>query len=296
MRALPLVAGLLLAVGLAHAQAEAPAPWASTLFASAAEAEPAPKKACACSEPETRAKHFRCFAHLVGHDFVRVFTAPARWKKREWGFFAAGVAGVGALFIVDDNIRATVLHHDDRFQNGVADAVQPLGTWASFIVIGGFTFGGLAAHDDKAYGAGIDALSASMISGLVITPLIKKIVGRYRPNAGYGPYYFKPFDHGPSFPSGHATQAFTVASVIATEYPKPWVKAACYLPASLVLFARVRHDAHWASDVVAGALIGYGVGSEVARSNLADREGRPHVRIVPVATPRGPALVFAARL
>lgn len=275
----------------------APPSWSSGLFARAAEAAPVTgTTGCTCSDPETRARHFRCFVHLLGHDTVRVFTAPARWKKKEWGYVAAGVAGVGLLVAVDGRIRAGFLDHVDPLEEHVAETVQPLGTWASFLAIGGFTFGGLAAHDEKAYGAGLDALSASAISGLVIVPLVKKIVGRFRPNAGYGPYHFEPFHHGPSFPSGHAAQAFTVASVIATEYPKPWVKAACYLPATLVLFARTYHDAHWASDVLAGALIGYGVGSEVARSNLADREGRSHVRLVPLVTPRGPALVLATSL
>ncbi|HEX4824123.1 MAG TPA: phosphatase PAP2 family protein [Candidatus Polarisedimenticolaceae bacterium] len=298
MHARGLVLAVLVATSAARA-GDAPAPWAGTLFAREAEDQPAPKpekKGCGCSDPETRARHFKCFFHLLGHDFVRVFTAPARWEKKDWWYAAAGVAGVGLLFVVDDNIRATVIHHDDRFQDDVASTVQPLGTWASFIVIGGFTFGGLAAHDDKAYGAGIDALSASAISGLVIVPVMKKVIGRFRPNAGYGPYHFEPFKHGPSFPSGHAAQAFTVASVIATEYPNRWVKFGCYFPASLVLFARVRHDAHWASDVVAGALIGYGTGREVARTNLAEREGRPKVRLVPTVTPRGPAIMLAVRL
>ena len=287
---------LVLATRLAHAEAAPPPAWTGELFANEAEQQAPSETKCKCSDPQTRARHFRCFFHLLGHDTVRVFTAPARWTGKDWGYAAAGVAGVGLLFVVDDNIRATVQHHDDPLQEHVADVVQPLGTWASFLVIGGFTFGGLAAHDAKAYGAGIDALSASAISGLVIVPVMKKIIGRFRPNAGYGPYHFEPFKHGPSFPSGHATQAFTVASVIATEYPKRWVKAACYLPASLVLFARVRHDAHWASDVVAGALIGYGTGREVARTNLAEREGWPRVRLAPVVTPAGPALTLAVRL
>jgi len=291
-----LALALLLATSGVHAGTAPPPAWTGALFAREAEQQASSERPCTCSDPQARARHIRCFFHLLGHDTVRVFTAPARWSGKDWGYVAGGVAGVGLLFVVDDNIRATVLHHDDPLQEHVADVVQPLGTWASFVVIGGFTFGGLAAHDAKAYGAGLDALSASAISGLVIVPVMKKIIGRFRPNAGYGPYHFEPFDHGPSFPSGHAAQAFTVASVIATEYPKRWVKAACYLPASLVLFARVRHDAHWASDVVAGALIGYGTGSAVARSNLADREGRPHVRLLPVVTPRGSALVLAARL
>ena len=51
------------------------------------------------------------------------------------------------------------------------------------------------------------------------------------------------------------------------------MKVSAYSLASLVAFSRVYHDAHWSSDVAAGALIGSVVGETVVRFN---RELRAH--------------------
>lgn len=274
-----------------------PRPWGSRLFAAEAgmtmEAEvaetappaaaaEAPKRRCPCSDPVARARLWKCFPHLVGHDTVTVFTEPARWREREWGLFAAGALGVGTLMFVDDDLRNLVLSGHGGFRDTVAKVFEPFGTWASFLTLGGFYVGGVVAHDEKARGVVMDGLAASFIASIVITPVLKEVTGRSRPREGLGPYHFEPFHGGPSFPSGHATQAFAVASVIATEYPARWVQAACYVPATLVLYARMRHDGHWASDVTAGALIGYGVGHTVARFNLAPRLHGGRVRLEPL--------------
>lgn len=253
------------------------------------------KKPCVCKDPAARTRLVRCFPHLLVHDAAHVFTAPARWKRKQWTLFAAGVVGVGALYALDGRLRTAVLRGHDGFQDRVAKTFEPLGMEGSFVVIGGFLAGGFAAHDEKAKGVALDALAASIIAGGVITPVLKEIAGRSRPREGLGPRDFHPFRGGASFPSGHATQAFAVASVIATEYPSRWVKVACYLPASLVLYARMRHDAHWASDVATGALIGYGVGHGIARANLPLRLQKAHAQLMPLITPRGSGAVLTLR-
>ena len=79
--------------------------------------------------------------------------------------------------------------------------------------------------------------------------------------------HFQPFDGRDSFPSGHATQAFAVATVIAEHYEQPWVKVASYTLASAVAYSRLNSNSHWASDVVAGAAIGIFVGETVVHLN-----------------------------
>jgi hypothetical protein len=58
----------------------------------------------------------------------------------------------------------------------------------------------------------------------------------------------------------------------------------------------MRHDAHWASDVTAGALIGYGVGREVASFNNPLRVGQHHVEVLPLIAPKAAGVVFTASL
>lgn len=108
-----------------------------------------------------------------------------------------------------------------------------------------------------------DGLAASAIASGAITPLLKFALGRPRPSETAGTVEFG--EGGVSFPSGHATQAFAVASVVASHYESIWVKVGAYGLASLVGWSRMHDRAHYASDVVAGALIGIVVGKAVVR-------------------------------
>lgn len=107
--------------------------------------------------------------------------------------------------------------------------------------------------------------AAAALAGTVTLGL-KFAVGRIRPRDGGRPGDFRPFRGGDgSFPSGHAAVAFAVATVIAQETPDRWSDIGLYGAASLTAFARVHDDAHWVSDVVAGAALGYLAGRWVTR-------------------------------
>ena len=91
---------------------------------------------------------------------------------------------------------------------------------------------------------------------------------------------FHPFSGSDnSFPSGHATQAFAVASVISAHSDQVWVSVTAYTIAGLVGFSRIYHNAHWTSDVTAGALIGTFVGRGVVALNKRLRAGDKTVRV-----------------
>jgi len=71
-------------------------------------------------------------------------------------------------------------------------------------------------------------------------------------------------ERGHSFPSGHTTAAVAVATVVAEEWHGvPGVAVAAYGLAGLVGVSRINDDAHWASDVVAGAVLGWACGHAV---------------------------------
>lgn len=63
-----------------------------------------------------------------------------------------------------------------------------------------------------------------------------------------------------SFPSGHAIEAFGIATVIARRYRKHrWVPWVAYGAATVISFSRITIQSHFPSDVFLGAAIGYTV-------------------------------------
>ena len=162
----------------------------------------------------------------------------------------------------------------DVFQSAkfAGDTLEGMGDARSFVLLGGFYLAGVIGRDSKAKNVFFDGLSASLIASGLITPALSSVVGRERPTFGQGAYEFQPFD-GRAFPSGHSTQAFAVASVIATSYDQIWVKVAAYGAATVTAYMRVQRGKHFPTDVVAGAFIGTAVGRCVVHFNRKLRSG-----------------------
>lgn len=108
--------------------------------------------------------------------------------------------------------------------------------------------------------------------------LFKLLSGRLRPhdidessgmNASrfHGPFYTVPYGGNSAFPSGHATLAFAAARVYAMEYKNiPAIPIISYSIASLVSFSRIVENRHWATDIFAGALLGWACGTQVVNN------------------------------
>ncbi len=113
-------------------------------------------------------------------------------------------------------------------------------------------------------------IEGSVLAASLATQLLKRTIGRARPYAvgdslPFDVSFFRRFGAGQdyrSFPSGHASAAFAAATSVAIEASRwaprqrGWIGPTAYSLAALTGFARVYHDKHWASDVVAGAVIG----------------------------------------
>lgn len=89
--------------------------------------------------------------------------------------------------------------------------------------------------------------------------IIKRIIGRARPYVFpvTDPYSYAPFlwkSSYASFPSGHATNAFAVAVAIGALWPQ--ARLPLWIYAMIIAASRVVVNAHFPSDVIAGAVIG----------------------------------------
>ncbi len=224
----------------------------------------------ASADAQTTAENLISFDYLklVWADTTETVTEPLRWNGEDWrkfGLATGGLVVIGAF--ADESIRNTAQRHRTSGEDNFFRQVQKFGTKQYGLpVLAGFYAYGKIGDDYNAQTTALDGLSASVITALV-TSTIKGVVGRARPNTGLGSGHFSPFQGDYSFPSGHATGAFTFASVIAAHYDSPWVDATAYGIASLVGVARIEQNAHWTSDVIAGGLIGGLIGHHLVEFN-----------------------------
>ena len=214
------------------------------------------------------------YPEILIDDVKHVVTAPVRWEEAEWRQAGwASLAVVGTALVIDRALRDEMRRHSGN--NAFLTQVERLGAQYAAGVVGGFYVVGALTDDENSKQVAEDGVAASLIASGIITPAIKLASGRSRPRDDSGVYNFKPFSNGnSSFPSGHTTEAFALASVVANHYGDTWVTCTSYSLAGLVGLARTYHQAHFASDVVAGAMIGTLVGKSVVSYNAGLRTGK----------------------
>jgi membrane-associated phospholipid phosphatase len=102
-------------------------------------------------------------------------------------------------------------------------------------------------------------IGTSVIEALSLTYGLKYTIDRQRPYEKY-PDKIRPIEpeDSPSFPSGHTTAAFSLATSLSITYPKWYVIAPSAIWACGVGLARINQGVHYPSDVLTGAAIGVG--------------------------------------
>ncbi len=214
------------------------------------------------------------FGKRVLVDTWGIVTSPLDWSGRDWAVAGGAVAATVATGLwIDHSSQSESQEARNPNRDRWSGAWGQLGTIYSFVVLGAAGTYGWLADDDRAVNVMVDGLEASIIASGIICPVLKFTVGRSRPNETEGDTdVFRPFGGGASFPSGHTTQAFTVASVVACTYDdQPVLGGLAFVLAIGVGLSRINGNEHYASDVLAGAILGTWVGYEVVRANRARR-------------------------
>ena len=111
---------------------------------------------------------------------------------------------------------------------------------------------GLKAFGDEGRSSWGGMLVSDAFSIGIMTAVVKGVkysVNRQRPYGG---------NH--SFPSGHTATSFMTATMLYKEYgwKHPWLSIGGYTSAAVTGVSRIMNNAHWMSDVVAGAAVGIG--------------------------------------
>jgi membrane-associated phospholipid phosphatase len=248
--------------------------------------EPAPKRPSLA--PRDLWRDVKVEAKRYVADSFAVVTAPLHWKAADWQR-AGGVALVIAgLMLADESIDQEARQTRSRFTDRVSDATTGFGGGYGVNVALGFLAAGYVFRSSDLRETGREALEAGFITHILGKWVLKPAFGRERPEVSDGETVFRPGTSNDSFPSGHATEAFSVASVIAMR-SKGWVlPALAYTAAALVAFDRVNDRVHFASDVAAGAALGTAVGRFiVGRHRRAQENSRPAAEFELVPIPGG---------
>jgi membrane-associated phospholipid phosphatase len=121
----------------------------------------------------------------------------------------------------------------------------------------GMALTGLVRHDDKLFRNACVSM-ASVVVNSGITLAIKYSVNRDRPFVTYPDIMKKSKAGSPSFPSGHTSGSFALATSLSLTYPKWYVIVPTWSWAGTVAYSRMHLGVHYPSDVLAGAVIGAG--------------------------------------
>lgn len=138
--------------------------------------------------------------------------------------------GLALALLATSGVRA-----NDAFWQAVSDAVVPM------VALGELSLYADGAQGRQAALLGLQALAVNAAE----TELLQSLVREQRPDHS---------DHG-SFPSLHASTAFTMATII-DEYDSKYGLLA-YAGAGLISYSRIELDKHHWQDVLGGAALGY---------------------------------------
>jgi undecaprenyl-diphosphatase len=170
-------------------------------------------------------------------------------------FFSFGVLDAQSL---DTRIFRSINDHhttlSDNFFSFQSNSVKPVFIAAPL----GFLVTGIIQKDRKAEDTGV-LLAVAAVLNLGVTYGMKNAVNRKRPyKALTDVHTVGSTERSASFPSGHTSSAFTVATMVSLNYPKWYVIVPCYMWAGLAGYSRIAMGMHYPSDVLMGAAIGAG--------------------------------------
>ena len=225
----------------------------------------------------------RAYLRLLANSFQKEVTQPFHMSGKDWKAVGIFAAGTSALFLVDQPIqRGTLqLRNQSSALKEVSHAVTNFGGVYEVCTLGALGGYGLIFKKSRTVTTTLLA-SQAYLTGAVLVTALKFLTGEtrpsyYRPDQVASPRFLGPFTKAErdasgkktysSFPSGHTTVAFAVATVFASQYrDKPVIPVLVYSLASLIGVSRITENVHWTTDVFAGAALGYVTGKTVVRA------------------------------
>lgn len=168
---------------------------------------------------------------------------------------------IPAIWGFSQNIDINVLRDINLNRNkqldgvfrGITNSAAPVAIGTPIVLYGIGILTKDSVTTSKSYYIGLTVLTATVLS-----TALKYSINRPRPFETYPDIEKLTSGGSPSFPSGHTSDAFALATSLTIAYPKWYVIAPSYAWAGAVGYSRMELGVHYPSDVLAGALVGVG--------------------------------------
>ncbi|HET6266855.1 MAG TPA: phosphatase PAP2 family protein [Acidobacteriota bacterium] len=224
-------------------------------------------------EVNTKDKGFKDFAKDVGGNLVGLFSR----RNLQGLFIGAGATGISSVY--DDSI------HNYLSKKDTSSFSASLGSQLGepYVLIPTiFTMFIVGRHTDNTRFTNFSySLAQGYIVNTIVVNSIKPAVGRERPDKS----------DNLSFPSGHATDFFMIATNI-DQYYGHKAGFISYGAATFFAFARLKKDVHWLSDVFAGATTGFIVGRTTSHRTGGAYQKEHFMSVMPLVNPADKTYAF----
>ncbi|WP_051978624.1 capsule assembly Wzi family protein [Edaphobacter aggregans] len=195
-------------------------------------------------------------------DQEAIWTSPLRLKPKDAIWLVPFGTATGLLISTDQHTMTQAIHLNSSDQSKANTVSNGALVGIGAIPVSTYLWS-LFNHSPQAHETGLLAGEA-LVNGLAVNEALKLVLRRERPpiNNAAGDFFSSKWNDG-SFPSNHAVLAWSMASVIASEYPGWLTRTAVYGLAGTVSVSRVLSYQHFPSDVLVGSVTGWLIGRYV---------------------------------
>jgi len=224
---------------------------------------------------------FRKLFLNIALDQKDIFTSPFKVNRHNALEWLLPIAATGALIASDTHIANAFENSGGQVRWG--GRISNIGASYTLIpiVAGSYVYG---AWRDNPKGREIGVLGTeSLLDSLIVAGVLKEVFRRNRPDEKNAGDFW---GGGTSFPSGHAIQIWTIASLLDHEFKhQKIVGITAYSLAGIVSAARIAAQKHFASDVVAGGTMGWFIGRYVYDTHMS-HFAHKHSLLMPMIVPQ----------
>ena len=210
-----------------------------------------------------------------------IFTSPFHVNRHNALEWLVPIAITGGLIVGDRRIANTL--ENSRGQVSWGGRISNIGASYTLIpiVASSYVYG---AWRDNPKGREIGVLGTeTLLDSLIVVEVLKEVFRRDRPDDKHPGDFWA---GGSSFPSGHAMESWSIASLLDHEFKhKRIVGITAYTLAGIVSAARIAARKHFASDVVAGGTMGWFIGRHVYDTHMSHL-AHTHASLIPMIVPQ----------